>query len=424
MMKMIKKVMALICCVFLIASGILLPVSKVAASGTSKDYVQGKVYKITPKSKPVKGSMINKFTTVNKNTLNYYTIRSYMEKFQKEKKGTLVLKKGTYHITNTIFVPSNVTIILEDGVVLEKSMKTGTGKVPAATSMFQLIRPSKAEKTKVYGGHNGEKNIHFVGKGSASIDLKYVKTSIAIIMGHNRNVTVDGISFKNMNTGHFIEMDASKNVTITNCKFANVKTGSDYVKEAINIDTPDKETKGFSQPWSKFDKTPNENVTISSSTFTNMGRAIGTHKYSVKNGKQQYHDKIVVTNNLITNMKKDSPIRMMNWKNAVVRNNQIINVKEGNKTDCRGILASGCIHPDISDNYFEKVGRAIQFIAWKNTGDGGKYPVTKNQLSAADKKRLKTNRAKKLYLQEYFVRISPKYNEYSHAETVEIVEEQ
>ncbi|MDY2789678.1 MAG: hypothetical protein SOT70_02675 [Lachnospiraceae bacterium] len=422
--RKVKKAVTILLCTLLVATGIFFPENRVNAGSAVDEQIQGKVYKITPNSKPVKGSAINQFTTINKNTLNYYTIRSYMEKFEKDKKGTLVLKKGTYNLTNTIFVPSNVTIILEDGVVINKSMNTGTGKFPAATSMFQLIRPSKAAKTRVYGGHNGEKNIHFVGKGSACIDLKYVKTSIGIIMGHNQNVTIEGISFKNMNDGHFIEMDASKNVKVSNCNFANAKKGSDYVKEAINIDTPDKETKGFSLPWSKFDKTPNENVTISSSTFTNMGRAIGTHKYSAKGSQQQYHTNIVIKNNRITNMKKDAPVRMMNWKNAVVSENQIIKVKETNKSDTRGILASGCINPNISNNYFEQVGRAIQFIAWKNTGDGSGYPVTKNKLSSANKKSLATNRGKKLGLKEYYVRICPKYNYFLNPETVVIIKEE
>ena len=76
----------------------------------------------------------------------YFTIRSYMEKFQKKGKGTLILKKGTYTITNTIHVPSNVTIIFEKGVKIVKGTKTNKKKMPAAITLFQLIRPSNAKK--------------------------------------------------------------------------------------------------------------------------------------------------------------------------------------------------------------------------------------------------------------------------------------
>ena len=47
------------------------------------------------------------------------------------------------------------------------------------------------------------------------MDLKYLKANIAIVMGHNKDITVSGITFQNVNTGHFIEMDASLNVTIS-----------------------------------------------------------------------------------------------------------------------------------------------------------------------------------------------------------------
>ena len=59
----------------------------------AKDYKQGKVYKITAKSKPLKASKFTKSSLYNKKTRMYFTIRSYMEKFQKKGKGTLILKR-------------------------------------------------------------------------------------------------------------------------------------------------------------------------------------------------------------------------------------------------------------------------------------------------------------------------------------------
>ena len=126
-----------------------LQVNAQAAKPTAEnDYKQGKVYEITPKSKPLKSSNFTNYTAYNNKTRNYFTIRSYMDKFQKDKKGTLVLKKGTYTITNTIQVPSNVTIILEDGVKIVKGTSSGSKQMPASISLFQLIRPSKAEKKR------------------------------------------------------------------------------------------------------------------------------------------------------------------------------------------------------------------------------------------------------------------------------------
>ena len=70
-------------------------------------------------------------------------------------------------------------------------------------------------------------------------------------MCHNKNITLDGITFKNMKYGHFIEMDASKNVTVNNCTFTGYKASKRHTSEAVNLDTPDKKTKGFTHDWSK-----------------------------------------------------------------------------------------------------------------------------------------------------------------------------
>lgn len=387
------------------------------------DYKQGKVYEINAKSTPLKESKYEKSSIYNKNTRQYFTIRSYMEKFQKDGKGTLVLKKGTYTITNTIQVPSNVTIIFEKGVKIIKGTKTGTNQMPAALSLFQLIRPSNAKKKGVYGRYSGEKNIYFVGKGDVTIDLKYMKKSIGFVVAHNQNVIFDKINFKNMNEGHFIEMDASKNVTITNCSFKNIKKNSDYVKEAINIDTPDKETQGFHNDWSKYDKTPNKNVTIKDCVFSNLGRAIGTHKYSAKGTKQIYHETIVLDHNQIENMLWDAPIRIMNWKNSVVKNNVIKGVRQSGKSDTRGILVSGADNVSIWGNYIKDSGRPIQCIAWKNNGPGSQYPITYNHLTKKNKSDLANNTASNMGLSEYFVRINDEYNVFTGAEIIELNED-
>ena len=113
------------------------------------------------------------------------------------------------------------------------------------------------------------------------------------------------------------------------------------MKEAINIDTPDKETNGFNNIWSKHDKTPNENVTISGCQFTNLGRAIGTHKYSASGDTQIYHRNIQILNCKISNMRWDSPIRVMNWKDSAIQNTVIQNVKQPGKA-IHGCVSKRC----------------------------------------------------------------------------------
>jgi hypothetical protein len=298
----------------------------------------GTTYTISPSSKPFNTKML-KFSTYNQYTKHYYLLRSYLEQLEKKGGGTLVLKSGTYTITNTLYVPSNVTIRLKNGVKLVKGNKTGTSKFKAAHSMFQLIRPSKAAKKGVYGGYKGEKNISFIGEGNATIDMKYFKDGIAVIAGHNSNVKIENIRFQNMKSGHFIELDASENVVIKNNEFVDSLPSTNKNKEAINLDTPDRTTLGWSQKWSKYDKTPNRNVIIEGNIFRNLDRAIGTHKYS----EGKFHDKIVIRNNQIEKTRQDA-IRVINWSNAVIENNFIRNVAGGSGI-YRGILASGALNP-------------------------------------------------------------------------------
>lgn len=359
-------------------------------------------YTITIKSNPYKKQYIN-YGTYNKYTKHYYVLRSYLERLEKLGGGTLVLKKGTYTITNTLYVPSNVTIKFENGVVIKKGAKTGTSKIKPAKSIFQLVKPSKANKKKVYGKYSGEKNISFIGTGSVVFDLNYYKDSIAIIMGHNSNVVVKGIQFKNMHSGHFIEMDASKNVKVYNNAFMNHKPSPNKNKEAINLDTPDRNTKGWSQEWSKFDGTANLNVLIQNNTFKNLERAVGTHKYT----QGKYHTDVKVIGNKIENMVQDG-IRVMNWDKPIIKDNKIKNIADG-KGSYRGILMSGVKYPQVTNNRIEKAARPIQIMPWKNSGPGSNYKVTYNVLSENNK----TMMSKTTYVKnvgETIIRINNKYN--------------
>lgn len=332
---------------------------------TTVQAAQKNTYTISPSSKPF-DPIILRYSTYNKDTKDYYLIRSYLELFEKKKGGTLIFKKGTYTISNALYVPSNVTLQFEDGVKIIKGTKTGTYVFQPSTSIFQLIRPSKAHSTGVYDKYKGEKNIKFIGKGNVTFDMKNHERGIAIIMGHNQNVTVEGIQFKNMYNAHFIEMDASKNVTIKNSSFKNAKDNASSIKEAINLDTPDRTTNGWSQQWSKFDAYPNTNVLIEKNEFSNMPRAIGTHKYSYK----KLHNQVVIRSNIFYNLRKD-PIRAMNWSNTLIEKNTFkMSKKHAETFNANGIIANGTINPTIRNNTFDYFNTAVSFTPHVNNGAG------------------------------------------------------
>jgi hypothetical protein len=179
------------------------------------------------------------FNTYNKYTKHYYLLRSYLEQFEKAGGGTLILTKGTYTIPKTLYVPSNVTIRLKNGVKIVKGNKTGTKKIGPNKTLFQLVKPSISLKKGVRGKYDGEKNITFIGEEKAIIDLRFEADTIAIVAGHNRNIKIQNIQFQNLKQGHFIEMDATDTALISDNEFINSRASANQNKEAINLDTPD-----------------------------------------------------------------------------------------------------------------------------------------------------------------------------------------
>lgn len=319
--------------------------------------VKKPTYTISATSKPY-NAKIAKWPTYNKNTRHWYVLRSYMQRFEKTNGGTLILKKGTYLLPACIQVPSNVKLVFNDGVVIKKTRSTGTKKIKPNSSMFQLIPPSKYPKKGSVGGYNGTKNVSFTGRGRVTFDMGSYPHGCCIIMAHDQNVTFDNITFKNCNA-HFFELDASKNVTIKNCTFQDI-TGKGKTDEAINLDTPDKKTGGFSFQWSKMDKIANKNVTIVGCRFKNMNRAIGTHKYSQRSdGSNIMHEDIVIKDNILENVKGyEGAIVPYNWKNVTIENNKIAGSGKGN-TKTYGIVAHSVVDPKIKDNQISQYMNTI-----------------------------------------------------------------
>jgi len=358
-------------------------------------YAATKTYTISTSSKPCDSSFL-RYSTYNKYTKQYYLLRSYMEKFEKAGGGTLILKAGTYNMPVTVYVPSNVTIKFQDGVVLNKTKTTGTNQFSYSKSMFMLCAPSKAKKANRYKAgkykygykkYSGVHDVSFIGEGTVKLNLNYLKFGIGIDMAHTNNTTFSGITFKNAHDCHFMEVDASKNVNISNCKFNNVKNESKYyMKEAINLDTPDLKTQGFSAPWSSFDKTANDTVTISNCTFTNMYRAIGTHNYSPNHP----HTNITITGCTIDNMKSDA-ISAMYWKDVKITNNNINTVAhDKNNSGYRAILGPGTDNITITGNTFTNMNRVAQFYPWRDL-DNPSYKIIYPNITEQNKADIKNN---------------------------------
>lgn len=357
-----------------------------AASAFFPASAHAKTYTLTTKSKPCNN------WKPNKHNKHYLVIRSYLDKMEK-KGGTLILKKGTYKISNTLYVPSNVTIRFKNGVTLIKHNKTGTKDYVPSNSLFQFVRDSKHAKKNATKGYRGEKNIHLIGEGTVVFDMKnYNKNStaaaLAIAMGNNSNVSIENITFKNIKFGHFIEMDGSKNVVVKNCTFTGMKDNSHHSKEAINLDTNDpKRGAGFNSIWCSPDKTPDKNVTITGCHFSNLVRGIGTHLYS----KGKYHDGITITNNTFTNCM--SLYGILNWTNTTITGNTATNCTSNDKYRFMAFIA-GASGLTIKNNAFTNCKADMIFRVYKSYSGSIGFEPTLSSLTEEEINGLENNKFK------------------------------
>lgn len=325
-----------------------------------------KSYTISEKSQPL--AKYKKLATYNDNTKDYYIFRSIFEDCAKNGGGTIVIKKGNYTITNPIYIASNTTVIFKDGVTIKKGSVTGTSKLTASKSIFQLINPKYAKVANHYSGYTGEHDITIIGEGSATIDINYFERGLAFVIGHNTNVTIKGIHFMNMNGGHFIEMDASDHTLVDSCIFENAKEwGKTAFKEAINVDTPDLVTKGFNNIWSSHDKTPNKNTHITNCTFKNLESGIGTHGVSKTQNPDtglydinQWHTNITIDYCKFNNISRTC-LRVYGWKDMHVEHNEFSNDVYNKQSS---IFEAWCIdNPTFKNNTMNNFGTIGTILA-------------------------------------------------------------
>ncbi len=332
----------------------------------------GNVYFINPNSDPYYTGYM-KYGTYNSKTKGYYLLRSYLEMLEKQKGGVLVLEPGNYVITNTLCIPSNTTIYLKDGAHIIKSKDTGTTGLTATRSLFHLASFTNAAKTGAFKGYGGEHDIYFIGEGNAAIDMNSLNCA-AIVVAHCSNLTIRGIRFLNLNGNHFIELDATKNASISGCFFSGAVESNSTRKEAINLDTPDKNTNGFIQNWTSYDCTPNNGVYIFDNVFYNLESAIGTHKYT--EGKP--HQNVNIYHNTFIDVTTYA-IRCMNWNSPNITENVIMltSVPEEERI---GIICNGAVNPNITENRFEGYTTPISFYHWQNQGSGSNYNPIYNSI--------------------------------------------
>ncbi|MCR5836186.1 MAG: right-handed parallel beta-helix repeat-containing protein [Lachnospiraceae bacterium] len=373
----------------------------VAIGFDSASYAKA-TYKVTPKTlaKVAKKKYGAKWSTSN--TQHYLGFNLYMKKLSKAGGGTLVVGKGTYKLSNPIQIPSNITIKFQDGVTLKKVMSTGVSY--KASSILIAFCPEKDyQKKAVYGKYNCSKNVKLIAEDGAKVvfDLGYNKDVLGLVVAHNNNVEIAGITFKGLNGKHYIELNGTKNASIHDCYFGPNKKSTVaklYNKEAVNIDLADSKVGGIGVSYVKQDKTPCKNVEVYNNVFDGCGRGLGSHKFSqTSSGKNIYHENITVKGNTFKN-NYDNGLFMLNWKNTTITDNKFYHIGNSSKMKttftAHGIAGSGLIGITITGNHFEKIGKnPIYFMYKENVIRGAGYKGIKLYITPEETELMVNNTA-------------------------------
>ena len=290
-----------------------------------KNATESKVFTVSPKTNPYLNKYIGS-SGFTEQTRSYYVLRSYLEYFANAGGGELHLQKGTYNLLYGLYIPSNVTLVFEDGVTIKRMDKS---------ALFTLCSYNDVHTGIKFHGYNGVHDIKLIGKGNVVFDKEYGGNA-AILMGHTKNILIEGITFAHMSdtSSHFIEMDASYNVEIRNCTFRD--STSSGKKEAINLDVPDAATGGFTWENSSMDKTANDTIYIHDNVFKNLTAGVGTHMYTPGHP----HKNIRIENNSFSACRLFA-IRAQNWEDSYILNNTFFNISAPDDSalaiDARGI---------------------------------------------------------------------------------------
>lgn len=391
------------------------------------------IARIRPNSRPYARSEINQFSTLNRHTRHYYVFRSQMERFERTPGAdTLIVEPGTYTISNTVYIPSNVRIILRDGATLRKGSRTGlrgSNSFQASDSMLVFAPPSRATRRGSIGGYRGTANSAIIGEGNATIDLRHRRRpnnlpTLAIVAAHNRNIEIRGLTFRGLADGHYIEMDANSGSTISNNRFIDTVPSHRGRDEAINLDVPNTLTRGITALWSRYDDTRNQDISIRDNLFEDVDRAIGSHQFV----RGVYHDNITIEGNIIRRSRSDA-IRLWNWRNPIIRNNTFDTVTgNSDSRPLRGILGTGAIDPVIEGNRFINTGRAMQFFPDMNATNAiEENGISYNSFSQESLESLSRNQGIGLDPRDtdrdgnYFIRINSEYDVFSNPTRVPLL---
>ena len=232
---------------------------------------------------------------------------------------TVIIPQGSYLISGTIHMYSNLTLYAE-GAVLTKS----------CTDKHVVLR--LGDDILSAGGYDGYHNITIEG-GTWDLNYPVVEGKegtggfVGFRIGHARHVTVKNVTFLNNLKSHFLELAGTEDVTVTGCTFRGY--WQEYEgggQECIQLDAClDYIFPGY-QP---FDGAVCENVRITDNIFENVFAGVGSHSMIY----DRPYRNIVIQGNTFRNVKKRA-VWCLNYVDSAVEDNIIENAGGGVLVSC------------------------------------------------------------------------------------------
>lgn len=226
----------------------------------------------------------------------------------------VIIPPGSYQLTGTICMYSNLQLYAE-GAVITKTSKT----------KHILLRLGNSEISE--GGYDGYRNITVEG-GTWDCNYSVIEDKaggtgyVGFRIGHASHVTVKNVTFLNNLKSHFLEIAGVRDVLVTGCTFRGCWEGYEGGgQECIQLDA----CLDYIFPnYQPFDGTTCQDVVITGNTFENVFAGVGSHSMVFDHPYQN----ITISGNSFYNIKKRA-VWCLNYIDSRVENNVMENVGGG-----------------------------------------------------------------------------------------------
>lgn len=181
--------------------------------------------------------------------------------------GTIVVPPGSYKTSAPLIIRRNTTLICDNGVTFFRS---------ASGSL--IMNGDYNEDQSVYTGHG---NIRIVGGVWDMKGTTVTNGNIAIALAHGNDISIEGVTIKDVPQNHAIEVNSSKTVRIRDCKFLGYYAtdgGAVNYNEAVQIDLALTGGSTFGA-FGLYDDTPCDDILVTGCYFGASGTASTTAWY-------------------------------------------------------------------------------------------------------------------------------------------------